>query len=217
MKLQQAFSWLLPQDERFRVLFREDAQNLRVTGESLLQLMEETDLLRMRDRARELKDLEHRGDEITRQILDTLNHSFLTPIDREDIRELASGIDNVLDDIEMVGSLMVQFKLPGGSEELLQMSQILASSSAEIEHLVGLFWDPEKAKEVERGMVRVSELENQADALFNLMITKLFDEAKPDTAIEVMKWKEVYQALENSVDRTKDVAHTIGNIVSKNA
>src|SRR5688572_17365287 len=116
MRLQETFRWLLPQDERFRVLFREDAQNLRAAGALLLQLMEETDVNRTRDRARELKDVEHRGDEITRQIFDTLNHSFLTPIDREDIRELASGIDNVLDDMEMVASLMVQFKLKGGAE-----------------------------------------------------------------------------------------------------
>lgn len=217
MKLQQMFQWLLPRDERFRTLFREDAENLRVVGRMLLELLRETDVSRLREKALELKNLEHRGDEITRQIFDTLNHTFLTPIDREDIRELASGIDDVLDDMEMVASLMVQFKLPGGSEEILQMSQILASSSEEIERLVALFWDPEKAKEVERGMVRVSELENQADALFNLMITKLFDAAKPEGAIEVMKWKEVYYALEDSVDRTKDVAHTIGNIVSKNA
>jgi uncharacterized protein len=217
MKLQQMFQWLLPRDERFRTLFREDAENLRVVGGMLLELLREADPKRLREKALELKKLEHRGDEITRQIFDTLNHTFLTPIDREDIRELASGIDDILDDMEMVASQMVQFKLPGGSEEILQMSQILASSSEEIERLVGLFWDPEKAKDVERGMVRVSELENQADALFNLMITKLFDSAKPEGAIEVMKWKEVYYALEDSVDRTKDVAHTIGNIVSKNA
>jgi uncharacterized protein len=211
------FQWLLPRDERFRTLFREDAENLRVVGGMLLELLREADPKRLREKALELKKLEHRGDEITRQIFDTLNHTFLTPIDREDIRELASGIDDILDDMEMVASQMVQFKLPGGSEEILQMSQILASSSEEIERLVGLFWDPEKAKDVERGMVRVSELENQADALFNLMITKLFESAKPEGAIEVMKWKEVYYALEDSVDRTKDVAHTIGNIVSKNA
>jgi predicted phosphate transport protein (TIGR00153 family) len=211
------FHWLIPRDERFRALFREDAENLRVVGRILLELLRETDLGRLRERAREIKNQEHRGDEITREIFDTLNHAFLTPIDREDIRELASGIDDVLDDMEMVASLMVQFKLQGGSEEILQMSQILASCSEEIEHLVALFWDPDKAKEVERGMVRVSELENQADALFNLMITKLFETAKPENAIEVMKWKEIYQALEDSVDRTKDVAHTIGNIVSKNA
>ena len=217
MKLQQMFQWLLPRDERFRTLFREDAENLRVVGRMLLELLREADLKHLREKALELKKLEHRGDEITRQIFDTLNHTFLTPIDREDIRELASGIDDILDDMEMVASLMVQFKLPGGSEEILQMSQILASCSEEIERLVALFWDPEKAKDVERGMVRVSELENQADALFNLMITKLFDSAKPEGAIEVMKWKEVYYALEDSVDRTKDVAHTIGNIVSKNA
>jgi len=217
MKLQQMFQWLVPRDERFRALFREDAENLRVVGRLLFEVLRETDVNRLREKALELKNQEHRGDEITRQVFDTLNHSFLTPIDREDIRELASGIDDVLDDMEMVSSLMVQFKLRGGSEEILQMSQILASCSEEIEKLVALFWDPDKAKEVERGMVRVSELENQADALFNLMITKLFESAKPESAIEVMKWKEVYQALEDSVDRAKSVAHTIGNIVSKNA
>jgi predicted phosphate transport protein (TIGR00153 family) len=211
------FTWLVPRDERFRALFREDAQNLRVVGRMLFEVLMETDAPRLREKALELKNQERRGDEITRQIFDTLNHTFLTPIDREDIRELASGIDDVLDDMEMVASLMVQFKLSGGSEEILQMSQIIASCSEEIEHLVELFWDPDKAKEVERRMVRVSELENQADALFNLMITKLFESAKPESAIEVMKWKEVYQALEDSVDRAKSVAHTIGNIVSKNA
>ena len=217
MKLQEMFQWLVPRDERFRALFREDAENLRVVGRMLFEVLRETDVNLLREKALELKNQEHRGDEITRQVFDTLNHSFLTPIDREDIRELASGIDDVLDDMEMVSSLMVQFKLRGGSEEILQMSQILASCSEEIEKLVALFWDPDKAKEVERGMVRVSELENQADALFNLMITKLFESAKPESAIEVMKWKEVYQALEDSVDRAKTVAHTIGNIVSKNA
>ena len=217
MKLQEMFQWLVPRDERFRALFREDAENLRVVGRLLFEVLRETDVNRLREKALELKNQEHRGDEITRQVFDTLNHSFLTPIDREDIRELASGIDDVLDDMEMVSSLMVQFKLRGGSEEILQMSQILASCSEEIQKLVALFWDPDKAREVERGMVRVSELENQADALFNLMITKLFESAKPESAIEVMKWKEVYQALEDSVDRAKSVAHTIGNIVSKNA
>jgi len=217
MKVQQLFQWLVPRDERFRALFRADAENLRIVGRMLLDLLREPDVNRLREKSLALKNQEHRGDEITREIFDTLNHSFLTPIDREDIRELASGIDDVLDDMEMVASLMVQFKLPGGSEEILQMSQILASCSEELEHLVELFWDPDKAKEVERGMVRISELENQADALFNLMITKLFESAKPESAIEVMKWKEVYQALEDSVDRAKHVAHTIGNIVSKNA
>jgi predicted phosphate transport protein (TIGR00153 family) len=208
---------MLPRDERFRSLFREDAENLRVVGRMLLDVLNQTDLSRLREKSLELKKQEHRGDEITRQIFDTLNHTFLTPIDREDIRELASGLDDILDDMEMVSSLMVQFKLPGGAEEILQMGQIIASCSEEIEQLVEQFWDPGKAKDVERGMVRISELENQADALFNLMITKLFETAKPESAIEVMKWKEVYYVLEETVDRAKEVSHIIGNIVSKNA
>ncbi|HEX9726819.1 MAG TPA: DUF47 family protein [Vicinamibacteria bacterium] len=216
-KLTHPFRWLLPQDNRFATLFREDAANLRQAGNVFLSLVQAKDLDSLRARSKELKDLEHRGDEITRSIFETLNKTFLTPIDREDIRDLASGIDNVLDDMEMVGSLMVQFRLTGAhSEGLYQMSEILAESTEEIEKLSHCVWDPGKLDATERGLIRISELENQADALFNLMITQLFDSASDSSAIEVMKWKEVYQALEDSIDRSKEVSHAIGNIVTKN-
>ena len=216
-KLTHPFKWLLPQDDRFETLFREDASNLKLAGNVLLSLVRARDLDSLRERAKELKDLEHRGDEITRSIFETLNKTFLTLLDREDIRDLASGIDNVLDDMEMVGSLMVQFKLTGAvSEGLHQISQILAQTTEEIERLSQYVWDPGKVDETERGLIRISGLENQADALFNLMITQLFESAADLSAIEVMKWKEVYQALEDSIDRSKEVSHAIGNIVSKN-
>jgi predicted phosphate transport protein (TIGR00153 family) len=216
-KLTHPFKWLLPQDNRFEALFREDAANLREAGKVFLSLVKCKDLDSLRERAKELKDLEHRGDEITRSIFETLNKTFLTPLDREDIRDLASGIDNVLDDMEMVGSLLVQFKLTGShSEALYQMSEILAETTEEIEKLSGYVWDPGKLDATERGLIRISELENQADALFNLMITQLFDPASDLRAVEIMKWKEVYQALEDSIDRSKEVSHAIGNIVTKN-
>ena len=217
MKLNTIFQWLLPRNERFQTLFREDASNLAQAGTVFLSLVSTGDHESLREKSRELKDLEHRGDEITRRIFEALNTTFLTPIDREDIRDLASGIDSVLDDMEMVGSLMVQLNVVGGSEELLQMSEILASCTKEIEKLVSAIWSPQTIAETEGGLVRISELENQADALFSLVITKLFRSAVAADAIEVMKWKEIYQALEDSVDRSKEVAHAIGNIASKNA
>ena len=217
MKLNTIFQWLLPRNERFQTLFREDAANLAQAGTVFLSLVSTGDHESLREKSRELKDLEHRGDEITRRIFEALNTTFLTPIDREDIRDLASGIDSVLDDMEMVGSLMVQLNVVGGAEELLQMSEILASCTKEIEKLVSAIWSPQTIAETESGLVRISELENQADALFSLVITKLFQSAVAADAIEVMKWKEIYQALEDSVDRSKEVAHAIGNIASKNA
>jgi len=217
MKLNTVFQWLLPRNERFQTLFREDASNLAQAGTVFLSLVSTGDHESLREKSRELKDLEHRGDEITRRIFEALNTTFLTPIDREDIRDLASGIDSVLDDMEMVGSLMVQLNVVGGQEELLQMSEILASCTKEIEKLVSAIWSPQTIAETEGGLVRISELENQADALFSLVITKLFRSAVAADAIEVMKWKEIYQALEDSVDRSKEVAHAIGNIASKNA
>ncbi|MGH9462664.1 MAG: DUF47 domain-containing protein [Vicinamibacteria bacterium] len=217
MRLSRVFQWLLPRNERFQELFREDAANLAQAGAVFLSLVSAGDHEARREKERELKDLEHRGDEITRRIFTALNTTFLTPIDREDIRDLASGIDNVLDDMEMVGSLMVQLNVAGCPIELLQMSEILASCTREIEKLVSWIWSPQTMVETDGGLVRISELENQADAIFSLVITKLFQTAVPSEAIEVMKWKEVYQALEDSVDRSKEVAHAIGNIASKNA
>ena len=215
-KLTLPFRWLLPQDDRFKTLFREDAANLREAGVAFLSLMQAGELDGLRERAKELKNHEHRGDEITRSIFETLNKTFLTPLDREDIRDLASGIDNVLDDMEMVGNLMVQFRLAGAhSEGLYQMSEILAETTEEIEKLTDCVWDPGKFDSAERGLIRISELENQADALFNLMITQLFDPASDSSTVDVMKWKEVYQALEDSIDRSKEVSHAIGNIVAK--
>lgn len=215
-KLALPFRWLVPQDDRFKTLFREDAANLRGAGAAFLSLMQARELEGLRERAKVLKDHEHRGDEITRSIFETLNKTFLTPLDREDIRDLASGIDNVLDDMEMVGSLMLQFRLTGSNcEGLYRMSEILAETTEEIEKLVDCVWDPRKFDSAEGGLIRISELENQADALFNLMITQLFDPASDSSTVEIMKWKEVYQALEDSIDRSKEVSHAIGNIVAK--
>ena len=218
MKLNTIFQWLLPRNERFQELFREDARNLTEASSLFLSLVSVEDPDVLREKARELRTLEHRGDEITRHIFEALNTTFLTPIDREDIRDLASGIDNVLDDMEKVSSLMVQLNVVGsGSEELRQMSEILVSCTEEIERLVSWIWKPETLARAEDGLVHISELENQADALFGLVITKLFDGAAPADAIEIMKWKEIYQSLEDSVDRTREVANAIGNIANKNA
>ena len=218
MKLNTIFQWLLPRNERFQELFREDARKLTEASSLFLSLVSVEDHDVLREKARELRNLEHRGDEITRHIFEALNTTFLTPIDREDIRDLASGIDNVLDDMEKVSSLMVQLNVAGsGSEELRQMSEILVSCTEEIERLVSGIWRPETLARAEDGLVHISELENQADALFSLVITKLFESATPTDAIEIMKWKEIYQALEDSVDRTREVANAIGNIANKNA
>src|SRR3972149_7923433 len=177
MKLNTVFQWLLSRKERFQTLFSEDASTLAQAGTVFLSLVSTGDHESLREKSRELKDLEHRGDEMTRRIFKAHNTPLLTPIDREDIRDLASGIDSVLDDMEMVGSLMVQLNVVGGSEELLQMSEILASCTKEIEKLVSAIWSPQTIAETEGGLVRISELENQADALFSLVITKLFRSA----------------------------------------
>ena len=211
------FKWFLPRKNPVQTLFEEDAMNLRKAAELFGVLVRDTDLAARRSKAMELKDLEHLGDDITRRIFETLNTTFLTPLDREDIRDLATGIDNVLDDLDAVGKALIQFNLSDAQQELTQMSDIMLASSREIEVLSSLIWDPAAADEVQRRLILVSDLENKADAVFNLVITRLFDPSAGLEALEVMKWKEIYEGVEQGVDRCKEVANVIGNIAAKNA
>lgn len=217
MKLASLFKKLLPREERFHELFEEDVANLRQSAELFVSLARAEDLPTRSEQAEELKELERRGDEITRRIFETLNTTFLTPIDREDIRDLASAIDNVLDLMELVGASIRQFKLAEAPKELGQMSDILLLATEEIEKAVPLIWDLEDASEAQKCLIRISDLENEADEIFNEVVTYLFDETSGLAPLDVMKWKQIYQSLEDSIDRCKDVAHAVGNIVTKNA
>ncbi len=211
------FKWFLPRKNPFRTLFEEDAINLRKAAELFGTLVRDTDMETRRSKALELKELERRGDGFTRRIFETLNATFLTPLDREDIRDLASGIDNVLDDLEAAGTALIQFKISDAPRELIQMSDIMLSSSHEIELLSSLIWEPANVEEVQHRLITVSDLENQADAVYNLVITRLFDPSEGLDALEVMKWKEIYDGIEQGIDRCKEVANVIGNISAKNA
>ena len=217
MKLANVFKKLLPREERFHHLFAEDAANLRAAANLFGELVREEQLAAREAKARKLKDLEHRGDEITRKIFETLNTTFLTPLDREDIRDLASGIDNVMDMVELVSANIKQFKLTSRPEELVAMSDILSAATEEIESITSLIWEAENMGETQRRLIRISDLENQGDEVFSRVITNLFDESNGLTPIQIMKWEHVYQGLEDGIDRCKDVAHAIGNIVTKNA
>jgi predicted phosphate transport protein (TIGR00153 family) len=167
-------------------------------------------------KAVQLKAIEHDGDQVTRQIFEALNSSFITPLDREDIRSLASTLDDILDHLEGVAQYLVLFELKDSTEALRQFADILVAMAEAVDRGTRLVWDLSNVKEIQTAIVRISELENQADALYNTVIADLF---KPDgrNPIEVLKWKEVYDGLEEACDGCKDYTHVLGNVVIKNA
>jgi uncharacterized protein Yka (UPF0111/DUF47 family) len=217
MRFDALIRLLLPREERFQELLALDTRNLVRAAELFLDIAGTSDIEGRRIKLVELKALEHEGDQITRRLIEALNSTFITPFDREDIRSIAVDIDDVLDYLEGIGQYLVLFEIPDAPEPLTRFAEILLELCRQIDGLTELIWDLGNTAKISAGMVRVSELENQADALFLTSLGALFRKGGTRDALEVMKWKEIYQGLEDACDKCKDFTHVLGNVVVKNA
>lgn len=215
MRLDAIIKRFMPREERFHELLAEDTQNLNRAAQLFAAVARSTNLEERRVKLTELKALEHQGDQITRRIFEALNSTFITPLDREDIHSIASDLDDILDFLEGVAQNLVLFELSEAPEALRQFADILVEMVEEIHRITELLWDLAKTPAIQEKMVRVSDLENRADALYSTVIADLFKGKIPP--LEILKWKEVYDGLEDACDACKDYTHVIGNVVTKNA
>jgi predicted phosphate transport protein (TIGR00153 family) len=202
---------LVPQERQFFVLFRDNAMNLMAGLETLNALLHEggSDFT---EYAKKLRDLEHQGDEITHQINQKLNSTFITPFDREDIYSLASAIDDVIDLAEETADTIVLDRIDHINPEAQQMGDILVTIGRElvqaIDHL-------ESRKDMTRHWVAIHDLENQGDRVTREAIGALFQNGRDP--VYIIKWKDVYALLEKTIDRTEDVANILESVTIKNA
>jgi predicted phosphate transport protein (TIGR00153 family) len=209
--------FLLPREERFHELFAANTRNLVRGAEIFLAVVCAKDADERRLELVKLKSVEHEGDQITRRIFEALNSTFLTPLDREDIRALAVDIDDVLDYLEGTAQFLVLFESGEAPGDVARLAEILVEMVQQIDGITGLIWDQRHGAKVHDRMVRISDLENQADALYISALGELYRGGSSRDAIEVMQWKEIYQGLEDACDRCKDFTHVVGNILIKNA
>jgi predicted phosphate transport protein (TIGR00153 family) len=216
MNIDKAIKWFMPKEERFHELLEKATQNLLLGAKVFLEIAHATNLEERKVKGVQLKALEREGDGITRQIFEALNTTFITPFDREDIRSLASDLDDILDHLESVAKYLVLFELADAPEPLRRFAEILSAMAVEIDKLRVLIWDMGNLDKVQESMVRISELENQGDSLYFTVISELFRKGCGES-IEILKWKEVYEGLEEACDRCKDFTHVVGNVAIKNA
>lgn len=216
MKADSILKWLMPKEERFHELFSQDTRNLVAAASLFTQIAQTSSLQEREALGEQLKAVEREGDRITRSIFDALNSTFITPFDREDIRGLTTDLDDILDYLEGMAHALVLFDLSDSPDGLRGFAQILASMTQEIDRITGLIWDLSNASKIQEGIVKMSDLENEADRLYNQMIAGLFRNKGRDP-IEIMKWKEIYEGLENACDQCKNYTHVIGNIVVKSS
>ena len=208
---------LLPREGKFHELLERDTENLMRAVQLFSEIAHTTSFEDRRIKTVELKAIEHNGDVITRQVFEALNSTFITPLDRDDIRSLATDLDDILDFLEGVAQYFVILELREAPEALQQFAEILVAMVQEIHNATSMIWDMANEKEIHQTIVRISELENQADALYNTVIADLFKADGRRDPIEIMKWKVVYDSLEDACDQCKDYTHVLGNVVVKNA
>jgi predicted phosphate transport protein (TIGR00153 family) len=171
----------------------------------------------LNDQASILNDIEHEGDGLTHQLQHKIATTFITPLDQEDLSELSHALDDITDFIEAVGARLALYRLTDVRPDLLPMADLLVEIAKATAQAVAEFRHGfNRSKTLKDTLHNMHALENQSDKSFRKALAKLFDEPGVDP-LYVMKWKEVYDRVENAVDRCEDVAKIIDNIVVKYA
>jgi len=199
---------LFPREEDFFLLFRKQAELVRLSCEQLHEMMEKFD--RLEERAKALKETEHRADLVTHELFERLNRTFITPLEREDIHDLASGLDDVVDAAEAIGSRLVLYRIPASRPEAVRMTAILAACGREIEKAVD---NLKNMRNLMSFTIEINRLENEADGISRQVVADLFN--GHEEILDIMRWKEIYGRLENAADQCEDVANAIESIVIK--
>ena len=205
---------LTPKDTRFYDLFEQDTANLVVACRALVEFFGDS-LHDREQRAHEFKRMESQGDSITHEIIKRLHRTFVTPIDREDIAELAHTLDSVMDFVEAAARTLVLYRMPEPNDRAKELAQIVLSIALKLDEIMPCLRDRNQYARVLRACVDINSLENQADDVHHPAQAELFD--LYENACDVIKWRELYQHLENATDLGEDVANTLEGIVLKHA
>ncbi len=205
---------LTPRDTRFYDLFEQDTDNLLVASRALVEMFEDSTIDKEAC-ATEIKRLEERGDSITHEVIKRLHRSFVTPIDREDIATLAHTLDSVMDFVEAAARTLVLYRMPEPTERAKELARIVVCIATKLHETMPHLRNRKQFSSILRACVDINRLENEADTVHHAAQAELFESGMD--ALEVMKWRELYQHLENATDLGEDVANALEGIVLKHA
>ncbi len=199
---------LIPREEKFYTDFQALADEL-IRGAKLLEEMLVPDRP-VWDKADQIKEVEHKCDFLTHEIIQRLHRTFVTPLDREDIHALARSLDDVMDAIDASAALVRLYRLERVRFGARELAQIISASAGQVRLAVDAM---EKHKGLKTHAVEINRLENEADRVHQQAVSRLFDEERDP--ILVMKWKEALDFLEDATDRCEDVANVLEGVMVK--
>ncbi len=200
-----------PRDRAYFELFEEAGHNAVLAADLLERLL--VNFPDSRELAGEILECEHEGDRITHDIIDRLNHTFVTPIDREDILALASALDDIVDYTEEVADYLGLYRIEAPMDQAISLAHVLSLACQEIDKAIPLLrgFKPELSQHT----VEVNRLENDGDRITREAVASLFD-ARIDPMV-VIRWKDLFERLEAAIDSTEHVADILYGIVIKNS
>ena len=204
-------NFLFPKEFDFFTLFEEQV-DFAILGAKKFKEIVATPGLIEESAYQMIQHLEHQADETTHTIIDQLNKSFITPFDREDIYTLTKELDDIMDMINTMVVRIKVYKIPGGDKHLMEFSRVIEESVNALATAVKGMRVKNGTKAVLASCVEVNRLENVGDAMRDAMLLEIFE---TKTAIEIIKWKEIYQDAETVLDICEDVANTVESILVK--
>lgn len=202
---------IVPRETKFFDMFAEMAGNLMDGATTLRALFQ--DYKDVPGSVQKIKDIEHKGDDMTHAVVIKLNQTFITPFDREDIHALASALDDVLDYINSAADRLLMYKIPFAPPAALKLADVIVRQSDELSKAVSLL--EKNQQKVLEHCVEVNRLENEADSVARDAIGKLFQEEKDP--IQLIKIKELLEVLETATDKAEDAANVLETVILKSA
>ncbi len=199
---------LLPREEAFYADFIAMADQVKIGARLLEEMLASQQPIA--DKAHEIKEVEHKCDFLTHEIIQRLNRTFVTPMDREDIHSLARTIDDVMDAIDHAAALIPLYKIDRVRPGARELAKVISASAEEVRRALEAL---EKRTGVLERAVEINRLENEADRIHQRAVGQLFDEERDPMV--VIKWKEILDLLEEATDRCEDVANLLENVVVK--
>ena len=203
---------LLPRAEEFFTLFVEVAERNKEAAQHLHDLFEAPPD-RRRPLVESIKRLEHEADQVTHEVVNRLDRTFITPLDREDIHKLASDLDDVMDAIDGTARRSQIFRVGVAPAGVKQLTEVIQRMVAVLADAVGLL--KKGGEDVMRYCVEAKRLEEEGDAIYHEGLGRLFETERD--ALEVIRWKEIYDTLELTLDQGEDVANVLESITLKHA
>lgn len=163
--------------------------------------------------AKKIHDLEHDGDKISHAIYNEIHSVFVTPLDHEDITRLTRALDDVIDLIHASATMIVTYNIKKITPSALDFSEIIAASTKVVAQTLPKLRHRRTFAQVDKAIIEINRLENEADDLLRKSLAELFK--NPNNPIDVIRWRDIYESMEDTTDKTEEIANVLQNLVTK--